>query len=288
MEAPVARPHLRAAKLGLVEAIALSVSIVAPTMAMAFNVSLAANVGGRAAPLAFALGTLILVVVGLSFVAFSRRISHVGSAYAYIGGVFGHKLGFVAGWALFLTYLTYATGTAALSGNFVQQLLLNMGLTVTWAWIPVAIVAMALAWYLAHTDIKLSTRLTLALEGVSVLVILALSAVVLSRVGGRGGLSLKPFAPDPGAGFGWSGVGFALIFTVLSFAGFEGAATLGEETAAPRRSIPIAILGSVVLAGSSTSWSATPRSSGSGSATYMPSRRRAPRSTTWPIDTPRT
>jgi amino acid transporter len=36
---------------------------------------------------------------------------------------------------------------------------------------------------------------------------------------------------------------------VLSFAGFEGAATLGEETGNPNRAIPIAVLGTVILAG---------------------------------------
>ena len=36
---------------------------------------------------------------------------------------------------------------------------------------------------------------------------------------------------------------------MLSFAGFEGAATLDEETANPRRAIPIAVFGTVVLAG---------------------------------------
>src|SRR5215467_8455355 len=28
---------------------------------------------------------------------------------------------------------------------------------------------------------------------------------------------------------GWSGIGYAIVFSILSFAGFEGAATLGEE-----------------------------------------------------------
>ena len=60
-------PALRKS-LGLCEAVALSLSIVAPTMAMAFNVALAA---GAAAPLAFAIGTAVLAIVGLSFVAFA-------------------------------------------------------------------------------------------------------------------------------------------------------------------------------------------------------------------------
>ena len=67
-------------------------------------------------------------------------------------------------------------------------------------------------------------------------------------ISGTTGLSMTPF--HPAAEFdGWSGVGYALVFTTLSFAGFEGAATLGEEALSPRRNIPIAMAGTVLLAG---------------------------------------
>jgi amino acid transporter len=67
-------------------------------------------------------------------------------------------------------------------------------------------------------------------------------------VGSTSGLSFKPFALPRGFRQ-WSGIGYALVFCVLSFTGFEGAATLGEETLNPRRNIPIAILGTCALAG---------------------------------------
>jgi amino acid transporter len=38
-----------------------------------------------------------------------------------------------------------------------------------------------------------------------------------------------------------------MVFSVLSFAGFEGSTTLGEEAINPRRAIPIAVFGSVIL-----------------------------------------
>jgi amino acid transporter len=44
-------------------------------------------------------------------------------------------------------------------------------------------------------------------------------------------------------------VGYGLVFTVLSFAGFEGAATLGEETVHARRIIPLTLIGTVVVSG---------------------------------------
>ena len=55
-----------------------------------------------------------MALVALSFMAFTHRVAHAGSAYAYIAHTFGSRMGFVAGWTLLLTYLGFATGFAAL------------------------------------------------------------------------------------------------------------------------------------------------------------------------------
>ena len=233
--------------LGLIEAIGLSLSIIAPTMAMAFNVTLAVGAAGSAAPLAFGIGTVALAIVGLSFVAFARRVAHAGSAYAYITREFGPRAGFITGWALMLTYMTYGTGSAVLIGNFIDAALSNYKIAVPNLWIFDSAAASCVAILLAYRNMRLAARLMLGLEVISILAIIVLGIIVLSDVNAKGGLSAAPFAPD--AKFGWSGIGYAMVFAVLSFAGFEGAATLGEETGNPNRAIPIAVLGTVLLAG---------------------------------------
>jgi amino acid transporter len=106
-----------AGKLGLFQVIGLSISIIAPTAAMALNVSLTAQAAGRAAPLAFAIGTVAMATVRVSLVSFGRRIAHAGSVYAFVGHTFGRRCGFIAGWTLLLTYLTYAGGTGGVSST---------------------------------------------------------------------------------------------------------------------------------------------------------------------------
>jgi amino acid transporter len=198
--------------------------------------------------LAFAIGTAEMAIVGLSFVAFSGRIAHAGSAYAYVSHTFGRRWGFIAGWTLLLTYLTYTGGVSALVGSFLQAAAQNFGLHVDSLWVIVGIGATLAATYCACRDMRVTARVMLALEGLSVLAILGLSCIIVSKVALETGLPVAPFAPS--AEFdGWSGVGYGLVFTVLSFAGFEGATTLGEEVTNPRRSIPIAVAGTVMLAG---------------------------------------
>jgi amino acid transporter len=48
---------------------------------------------------------------------------------------------------------------------------------------------------------------------------------------------------------GFSGVGLGVVFGLLSFIGFDAAATLGEETRDPKRSIPLAVIGALVSVG---------------------------------------
>jgi amino acid transporter len=239
-------PKLRR-NLGLIEAVGLSISMVGPTVAMAFNVTLAAGVAGTAAPLAFVIGAAALLIVGVSFVAFARRVSHAGSVYAYITTEFGPMVGFVVGWALLVVYLVFGSAVAALVGVFLDAALGNYAVAAPKLWTMHGSWAIGIGMVLAYRDMRLATRLMLALETISVMAIIALGLIILHAVAARGGLSWVPFIPD--RNFGWSGIGFAMVFAVLSFGGFEGAATLGEETGNPTRAIPIALLGTVVLAG---------------------------------------
>jgi len=235
-------------RLSLPEAVGMSISVICPTVTAAFNVTLVVQSAGAAAPLAFAIGTVAMVLVALSFIAFTHRVAHAGSAYAYISHTFGSRTGFVAGWSLLLTYLGFATGQAALVGSFTAAALEGFSIDIGPSWLAVSGVAMLLAWWLAYRDMRLAGRLMLGLEAVAVTGILALCVAILVQV--RPGIEATAASFRPSAEFnGWSGLGFAMVFCILSFGGFEGAATLGEETHNPRRNIPLALLFTVIASG---------------------------------------
>ena len=239
---PGSRAKLRP-QLGVIEAMALSVGIMAPTAAMALNGSLAASITGTAVALAFLGAFITIVLTSYSFIEFSRQFAHAGSVYIFNGIAFGARAGFLSAWGLLLTYTAFTVASTAEVGLFFQTFLGLLGPSVHW--IFPALVAAGVIWFLAHREVRLSTRTTLVVEGLSVLLILILVVVILGR-GGAHGLSLTPFA-IPQAGL--SAVGLASVFAFLSFAGFEGAATLGEETGNPKRSIPRAILVAVLFTG---------------------------------------
>ncbi len=235
-------------RLSLPEAVGLSLSMICPSVTAAFNVSLVAGATGPAAPLAFAIATLAMTLIALSFTAFAHRVAHAGSAYAYIAHTFGHRAGFVAGCALLLTYVAFAAGVAALVGSFMAAGFAALGIPIGAGWMVISVAGMLLAGWLAYRDMRLAGRLMLALEAVVVLAILALGMRVLLQAAPSAGEIAASFTPAASL-HGWSGIGVGMVFSILSFAGFEGAATLGEETLNPRRNIPIALLGTVLISG---------------------------------------
>ncbi len=104
--------------------------------------------------------------------------------------------------------------------------------------------APCLCWVIAYKDIRVSSILTLVLEGASVACILALAFVILFKHGFKldtGQLSLK--------GVGLHGMGLAVVACIFSLVGFESATALGGEAKDAKRTIPKAVTASLVITG---------------------------------------
>jgi len=245
------RPGLRR-ELRFWEAIALSIAIMAPTAAMALNGAGAAALIGRAAPLAFIFATIGVLLVAYSFIRLSRYFSHAGSVFAFSGITLGPQAGFFSGWALLGTYLAFTCASTAEAGTFGVAFFKGSGIWSGVDYIVIALVAAVIIAVLAFGDIRAVTRSLLGMEGISVTLIVILMVVIMGKlIGGSAphhqSVTLDAFSIPSGATF--SAVASAAVFGFLSFAGFEGAASLGEETANPRREIPRAIRTAVIASG---------------------------------------
>jgi len=234
------------------ETIALSIGIMAPTAAMALNgVGVAGNVG-RAVPLIFIAATIGVFLVSYGFVRLSAHYAHAGSVYAFSGATLGPQAGFFAGWALLGTYLAFTAASASEIGLFFGAFLDGTGIWHDPEWVVIALVAAVLIGLLAYSDVRITTRALLSMEAISVTLIIILMVVIFAKLlggsaPGHGDISKDVFSLPSGVGSGAIGLGVVLAF--LSFAGFEGAAALGEETDNPRREIPRAIRNAVLAAG---------------------------------------
>jgi amino acid transporter len=241
--------------LNVWQAVGLSVALMAPSMASNINPQASVSSVGRAVPLAFLLAAIGVLLVAYVFVRLCQYYNHSGSAYAFVGATLGPRPGVVAGWGLLGTYVFYGVTTSSVVGTFGTSFLQSVG---AWPNPPtlapyiLTAVALALSWVLTVAPVRRGTNVLLSVEGATVALILVVSAVVLVRLlshNAPGGhrFTMSVFTVAPGTGV--SAVFLGIVFGFLSFAGFEAAATLGEEAANPHRDIPRAILGTAIFGG---------------------------------------
>ncbi|CAN5264883.1 amino acid permease [soil metagenome] len=217
---------------------------------MGLNGVLPASLVGRAVPLVFALAVLGVLAVSYGFIRLTSHFNHAGSVYALVGATLGPRAGFFSGWALFGTYLTFTAATIPSAGLFGEAFLRSTGIWAGADWLPIALVATAGVWLLAYREIRVASRSLWTMEGISVATILVLIVVVFFRLftgtaPREQTFTLAVFTPPEGVS--WGAVVGATAYGFLSWAGFEGAASLGEETNDPRRNVPRAIAIAVAL-----------------------------------------
>jgi amino acid transporter len=223
--------------LRLVDAIAISVSVIAPGMAMLLNVTGVAAVSGGSTPLAFLLGGIACLALAFVVIGFTRRMAAAGYAYTYTSRSLGKEAGFMAGWLYFFGFICFVPMTMSGVGFLAADLLgLNPKL-----WILFFFIGLALFLVLSTIRIRVTTRVQILVGIVTVAIILIVDLVTTAK-GGSHGQALSAFSFSHSLKGGFSGVFYGIILGVTSYIGFETAADFGEETANPRRSIPIAII----------------------------------------------
>ena len=248
-EGPARRPALHR-ELRFSETTSVSVGVMAPTLAMSVTGVAAAAALGRAAPLAFAVAALGVGLVAYGFVRLAGEFSHAGSVYGFVGNTLGPRPGFLAGWALLGTYLVFPPVSIMGVAIFGRAFLATIGVAANADWYPLALGAWAVIGVLAARGVRPTTRSVLAFEAVSVCLILVLMGVIYWRLaagtapGGRH-FSGSVFVLPPGVGL--SSLALAATAGFLAFAGFESAGSLGEESFAPTRVVPRAIMTAVAF-----------------------------------------
>jgi amino acid transporter len=250
---PEIEPHATHADRGLahesmsqIEVMAQSVAGIAPSAVMATGPALIVVSAGYGAWVSYLAAMVVVVLIGLVVAQFGRRFASSGSLYSYVARGLGPAGAFLAGWGLVIGYAFIAMIGVVGTGIYLGSFLTTAGLPASGTVAVVVILALATvaAAALAITGIKISTRLGLILEVVSVTAVLVVLIGVLFHKGvSAGGPQLRL----EGASF--NGITFGIVLAVLGFVGFESSASLGAEARHPHKAIPRAVIGSAVLVG---------------------------------------
>ena len=233
---------LRHNALSPLETLAQSVSTIAPSTSPTLTIPLVFALAGQGTALAYLIAMGLMVLVGLCVAAFARESSSPGSLYVYSRVSLPPVLSTLTAWALFFAYITTAS---AVIGGFVNFAYVFLG---RWSpYVPsvsLAALAAAVAMFVAYRDVKVSARMMLYIEAVSVCLIAVVVALTLVRHGFH--VDLAQFRLQ---GMPPRGIGLGVMLAIFSFVGFESATTLGSEAREPLRTIPRAVIQSALLAG---------------------------------------
>jgi amino acid transporter len=236
----------------------------APISAMLFNVPSMASQAGATTPLVFLLSGFGLLLLGVSIVYLSRRLTSAGGFYTWVRHSLGKGTAFQAGWLMMGGYALFEASLLGAFGSYTNSSISNyLHFSLFGGWVTYALIGAAIIFMLSYFDVKWSVYAMapfLLLE-VGVLVILDIAINVQGGHAGTShdlvhtftvaGANLKGAAPG-----GILGIGVAMALGVWSWVGFEAGAVYGEEARNPRRAVPVAVFSVVAFLTLLYTWTA--------------------------------
>src|SRR4051794_4881286 len=217
----------------------------------------AISLSGPAIVLSFALAGITCVFSALSYSELASTIPVSGSAYTYSYATLGELVAWIIGWDLILEYGVSVAAVAVGWGGYLQSLLDSLfGINLPDAIagppgdggtfnLPAVVLVLGVTALLC-VGVRESARTNAAMVAFKLAVLalfvgLGAYALFFHEGGGAGGFS--PFATH-----GTSGIVDAAALIFFAYIGFDAVSTSGEEAEKPQRDLPIAIVGSLLIA----------------------------------------
>ncbi|XP_072155543.1 LOW QUALITY PROTEIN: solute carrier family 7 member 14 [Bemisia tabaci] len=212
----------------------------------------ARNYAGPGVIVSFFIAALASIFSGACYAEFGVRVPHTtGSAYMYSYVTVGEFIAFVIGWNMILEYLIGTSACAcALSACF--DALTSGAISKTVASVTgtifgrppdfLASIITVLMTILIAAGVKKSLVFNNVLNAINLAAWVFIMSAGLFYVNTDNWSQHKGFLP-----YGWSGVFTGAATCFYAFIGFDIIATTGEEANNPKKSIPLAIVSSLVI-----------------------------------------
>lgn len=218
------------------------------------SIGIAAGVAGPMVILACALAAVVAGFNGLSSAQLAAAHPVAGGTYEYVqrcfsGGV-GRRLGFTAGW-LFLIAKSASAATAALGCAGYLRTFIGGPLEGVALWV-IALGVLVVVTAGVLIGLRRTNALNTALVSTTVVFLVLFIAGNASEAVQRAPDTLVPFLRAPAGEDGsraawWSALASATALMFVAYTGYGRIATMGEEVMEPRRTIPRAVIVTLVV-----------------------------------------
>jgi amino acid transporter/nucleotide-binding universal stress UspA family protein len=219
-------------ELGLSEALAIGLGTMIGAGIFVLS-PIAAHRAGPSAAISYVLAGLICIPSAMTVSELATAMPKAGGSYYLISRSLGPLAGAVVGMGNWLG-LTFATGFYLI--GFAQYMAYFLPVS---GWIT-ALCAGLLFLLINYRGAKLSGQMQ---NFIVMLLVLILGLFVI-----RGLFSIDPGLHQPFVPNGWEPVIANVGLIIVSFTGFEKISTIAEEIKNPERNLPLAIVGSVLIA----------------------------------------
>ena len=222
-------------------------SNVAPAFGVITLLVLVVAYAGFASPLVVVIAFAASLCCANTIAEFARRLPSAGSLYTYNSRGLGRAGGFLTGWMLVFTYTVFVPAGLALTTAYASQLVAATAHVTVSGWVLFLVIVAAVV-LLAYLGISTSASADLLLLTGGMAVIAALAITILVKTG-PAHYSAAVFSPTSSPHGRPTDITEAMIYGIAAFAGFETAATLGEEARNTRRSVPASTISVVAVTG---------------------------------------
>ncbi|GAA4874750.1 APC family permease [Kitasatospora terrestris] len=220
---------LRRDSVGLLGAVALGLSSVAPTYSIAVTLGLVTVVSGTTAPSALLLGFVPILLTAFAFRELNREMPDCGTTFVWTTRVFGPFAGWVSGgWVVQFATVLAMTALAQVGAAHLLDLvgagpLADSPLAVT----VTAVLLLAGATLLARRGLQLAAAVQYALLGLQ---LLALAAFGVAALGADGAAAPSLSWLDPRGFDGFGPFAEAVVLCLYIYWGWDALITANEET----------------------------------------------------------
>jgi basic amino acid/polyamine antiporter, APA family len=237
--------------LGAMNLTTLGIGAIIGTGIFVLTGTVAAQNAGPAVVLSFVLAGVASIFAALCYSEFASLVPVAGSAYTYGYATLGELLGWIIGWDLILEYGVSVAAVAVGWGGYLQSLLDSLfGISLPDSIsappgeggtfnLPSMFLVLAVTALLVY-GIRESARTNTVMVFVKIAILIFFIVV---GVGSINGDNFSPWAPN-----GVSGTVDAAALIFFAYIGFDAVSTSGEEATNAKRDLPIAIIGSLLIA----------------------------------------
>jgi amino acid transporter len=231
--------RLRERSLDAPHVIFQSITHGAPAVSLAFSIIVLVPIAGPAIPFTLVLAMIAVLLVAVAMGQLGKEMPSAGGLYTYAAGALGPRAGFVVGW-LYLIFEPWLMPLLLLLGAQFLQSFVQTEFHVNTGWVLWVFVIGAAIFVLTYRNIRVSMTAGIALAVFEVGSFLALGIWMV--IAHHDQNTLQAFNPASAPGNAGTSILKSMVFAVVAFIGFEGAASLGEEAKDGRRAVPKALI----------------------------------------------